>query len=342
MPAARFALPFGGLLLAAVTVASTLFLRWPAPHEVSAPAVLPGVPARADSAPVSASAPVPAVSVAVPASPGNDQAPRIDAQGNLRIEPMLRSYFDEFLRRAGQAGLEPAVQALIADAGGRLQEPALGQLSHVLEGYLAYLQAGLSAPAPMYRSDADPHQQLQDQRERFAMRAEWRRRYLGDAASAFFGMEEAQERFVLDSLELQQRDDLGAAERARAERALRAQLPAALRAPLEQQAAAEAEATEVQRLQASGADEAALRALLARRHDEATVERLLNEQRGERGWQQRYADYRQELLSLNGSGLSDEALQSSVAELRQRRFRADEAFRVQAEDARLARAETGR
>ncbi|MBM7059514.1 lipase chaperone [Pseudomonas sp. UL073] len=330
----------GALVLAGACIAVTLLLRWP---DVQ-PAVQVSAAANGVApAPLRPAAAVAAAVAAAPATPTTKQtasanqgdAPRTDAQGNLLIERGLRDYFDGYLAKTEEQGLDASVRALVSDAGTRLKEPALGQLSQLLSGYLAYLQATLQEPAPAVPLDGAPDHQLQVLRDGLERKVSLRRERLGPlAAAAFFAAEEAQERFTLDNLSLELRDDLSPEARAAAAQALREGLPAAEQARLQEAQAEREEQDELRRLLSDGADEVQVRELLARRHDAGEVERQLAEQREARVWQQQYADYRQELQSLLGSGLPTAQQQTEILALRERRFAAAEQFKVQALDAR--------
>ncbi|WP_162935011.1 lipase secretion chaperone [Pseudomonas cavernae] len=335
----------GALALASTAMGLTLYLSWPSAAPVPLAAPAPGVA-------VSTSQPAYPVAVAAAAVGPQSSGPvvsrpraqtgvlKTDAAGNLRVDLELRDYFDRFLGSADEVGLDQAVARLITDANGRLQEPALGQMSRLLGDYLDFKRASLELPPPLPQPDSDPEAQLQAIRDDAERWATLRREHMTPAAvAAFFGREEALSRYTLDSLALAQRSDLSASARTEAEAALRARLPAAERASADRQAQALAEQEESEQLLREGASEAQMRSTLSQTHDAVTVERLLAELQTEQAWRQRYEAYRQGLASLLGSGMSDSDVQAETQRLRERLFTSADLFRVQANDALAARKE---
>lgn len=332
-------------LLVVSGAALTLYWRWPLPVAQSAapaPVTLPAVPSPLlhQSAPSPATRPAPQPLLPGMADTEVDGELKTDSAGNLLLSLGVRDYFDYFLSAADQAGLERAVEALLADAGGRLQEPALGQLIGLLGDYLDYKRASLALlQQPLSaQQQVQPQAQLAALQQAFDSLAQLRRTHFSDGAvEALFGAEEAYARYTLDSLALHGRDDLSEQARAAALERLRGQLPAALRASEERQSQALAQQAESQRLWREGASEEQVRQSLALAYDPPTVKRLLAEQRRERAWQQRYAAYRDELAGLRGDGLSPADRRQEQQRLRQRLFGAQEQHRVDTYDAIAAK-----
>ena len=295
-------------------------LRQPAPTaggQVAAPALLPGLQGTEV-----------------------DGELKTDSAGNLQLDLALRDYFDYFLSAVDQAGLDASVEALLADVGGRLHEPALGQMIGLLGDYLEYkraslalLQQPLSAP-----QQAQPQAQLLALQQAFDNLAELRRSHFAPGAvEALFGAEEAYARYTLGSLALVARDDLSEQGKAAAQQRLREQLPAAMRASEERQGQAQAQQAQSERLWREGASEEQVRQVLALSYDPSTVEHLLLEQRNERAWQQRYTAYREQLATLRSTGLSPADQQHEQLRLRQRLFDAADQHRVDTYDAIAAK-----
>ncbi|WP_246533173.1 lipase secretion chaperone [Pseudomonas lalucatii] len=336
--------------LALAAVALTLYWQWPAATLPSAVAPLAEPPS---TNPASSPAPVlaveqrrPAPRLPVPAMADTevDGQLRIDGRGNLLLGLGVRDYFDYFLSSADRLGLEPAVAALLADAGSRLQEPALGQLVGLLGDYLDYKRASLALlQQPLSaQQQVEPQAQLAALRQAFDSLAQLRRAHFSAAAlEALFGAEEAYARYTLDNLALLGREDLSEQSRAAAQERLGEQLPEALRASEERQQLALAQQAESERLWREGAGEEQVRQALAMAYDPPTVERLLDEQRRERAWQQRYAAYRDELAGLQGQGLSASDRERERQRLRQRLFDVEDLHRVDTYDAIAAKQREG-
>lgn len=342
--------PARHILLLFVVVACTtglvLYWQWPEPvllPEFAAVDAPPVAPAQTFVRPLSPSA---AAVVAAPSGlPGLqgtevDGELRTDSAGNLQLSLGLRDYFDYFLSAADQSGLDAAVEAMLSDARSRLQEPALGQFIGVLGDYLDYKRASLALlEQPLNaQQQAQPQAQLVALQQAFEQLAALRRGHFSSAAvEALFGAEEAYAHYTLDNLALLARTDLSEQDKALAQQRLREQLPAAMRASEERQSQAQAQQVQSDKLWQEGASEEQVRQFLALTYDPATVERLLAEQRNERAWQQRYAQYQHELASLQGNGLSAADRQQEQQRLRQRLFSAADQHRVETYDAIVAK-----
>lgn len=342
---------FFSLSLVAVVLVGglTLYWRWPAAVPETVPvASLAAAPTQASPG---------EVSVSSVAAPDDVQAPvaaalpslvdtevdgqlRTDAAGNLVLDLAVRDYFDYFLSAVDHSGLDAVIEALLADAGRRLPEPALGQMISLLGDYLDYKRASMALmQQPLdAQQQIEPKAQLQALQSAFARLDELRRAHFSAAAQeALFGAEQAYARFTLDSLALQQRDDLGEAQRTQMLEQLRERLPDALRASEQRQQLALQQLQRSEQLWRDGADEQQVREFLAMTYDPHTVQRLLDEQRRERDWQQHYQAYRNELASLQGRGLSEADGEQLQRQLRERLFSSEDRHRVETYDAIAAK-----
>ncbi|QNG99703.1 lipase secretion chaperone [Pseudomonas sediminis] len=342
---------FFSLSLVAVVVAGglTLYWRWPAAVPEVLPAAAVAVPSRQTST-EPLSAPIaqasteaqPSVAVTLPslADTDVDGQLRTDAAGNLVLDLAVRDYFDYFLSAVDHSGLDAVIEALLADAGRRLPEPALGQMISLLGDYLDYKRASMALmQQPLdAQQQVEPKAQLQALQSAFARLDELRRAHFSAAAQeALFGAEQAYARYTLDSLALQQRDDLGEAQRAQRLEQLRERLPEALRESEQRQQLALEQLQRSEQLWRDGADEQQVREFLAMTYDPQTVQRLLDEQRRERDWQQHYQAYRNELARLQGRGLSEADGEQLQSQLRERLFSSEDRHRVETYDAIAAK-----
>lgn len=342
---------FFSLSLVAVVLVGglTLYWRWPAAVPETVPvAALTVAPTQASPG---------EVSVSSVAAPDDVQAPvaatlpslvdtevdgqlRTDAAGNLVLDLAVRDYFDYFLSAVDHSGLDAVIEALLADAGRRLPEPALGQMISLLGDYLDYKRASMALmQQPLdAQQQVEPKAQLQALQSAFARLDELRRAHFSAAAQeALFGAEQAYARYTLDSLALQQRDDLGEAQRTQMLEQLREHLPDALRASEQRQQLALEQLQRSEQLWRDGADEQQVREFLAMTYDPQTVQRLLDEQHRERDWQQHYQAYRNELASLQGRGLSEADGEQLQRQLRERLFSSEDRHRVETYDAIAAK-----
>ncbi|PKM33895.1 MAG: lipase chaperone [Gammaproteobacteria bacterium HGW-Gammaproteobacteria-12] len=338
---------FFSLSLAAVVLAGglTLYWRWPAAEPEVQPAAAVAMPSQQSSI-EQASAPAakapaeaqPAIAATLPSLAGTevDGQLQTDSAGNLVLDLAVRDYFDYFLSAVDRSGLDAVIETLLADAGRRLPEPALGQLIGLLGDYLDYKRASMALmQQPLdARQQVEPKAQLQALQSAFARLDELRRAHFSAAAQeALFGAEQAYARYTLDNLALQQRDDLGEAQRTQMLEQLRERLPDALRESEQRQQLALQQLQHSEQLWRDGADEQQVREFLAMTYDPDTVQRLLDEQRRERDWQQHYQAYRSELSSLQGRGLSEADGEQLQRQLRERLFSSEDRHRVETYDA---------
>ena len=339
------------LLLAGSVAGFTLYWQWPAAALPAASVTSLHSLAAAPSplravAEATTDTPITSVPVTLPGLQGTevDGELKADSVGNLQLNLAVRDYLDYFLSAADQAGLEASVEAMLADARGRLQEPALGQFIGLLGDYMDYKRASLALLqqplSAVQQNTADA--QLLALQQAYEQLAQLRRAHFSSAAAeALFGAEEAYGRYTLDNLALMARTELSEQAKAMAQEHLRAQLPQAMRASEERQAQAQALQIQSAKLWQEGASEEQMRQLLALTYDPPTVERVLSEQRSERAWQQRYATYQQQLASLQGNGLSAADQQYEQQRLRQRLFSAEDQHRVETYDAIAAKQQEG-
>jgi lipase chaperone LimK len=335
-------------LLGLTTAGLILYWQWPEPVMVQADSASQAEPVAPLIASLVQHQPAPtAAAQAMPPAvlPGMsgtevDGGLQTDSAGNLQLNLALRDYFDYFLSAVDQAGLDASIEALLADAGGRLQEPALGQLIGLLGDYLDYKRASLA----LLQQPLSAHQQAQPQAQLVALQqafdslAQLRRNHFSPGAvEALFGAEEAYSRYTLDSLAVLAREDVSEQDKAAAQEHLREQLPAAMRASEERHSQAQMQQAQSERLWREGASEEQVRQSLALTYDPSTVERLLLEQRNERAWQQRYSAYREQLATLRSTDLSPADQQHEQQRLRQRLFDAADQHRVDTYDAIAAK-----
>lgn len=147
---------------------------------------------------------------------------RADNQGNLVIQHEIRLLFDYFLAGIGeepQATIAARIRAYIEQ---QLPEPAATQANQLLDAYLALLDGSSALDKPDTATDFDTdtiagHLQLV---------SELRRTYLPhDVADAFFGEDEAYDRYTLGKLSILKNAQLSAEEKNQQIASLESQLP---------------------------------------------------------------------------------------------------------------------
>ncbi|MFZ5531472.1 MAG: lipase secretion chaperone [Pseudomonadota bacterium] len=254
----------------------------------------------------------------------------VDANGHLRITRGIRQTFDYFLSTIGEEPVGTILARIKAYIRHRLKEPAASEAERILAGYVAYKQALVALP--QVTPQADGSLNLAAIQQQMAQVQGLRNQHLSqEVIQAFFGDEDAYDRYTVNRLQVLQDKGLSDRQRAQQLAMLQQQLPPAMQESLKI-------ANSVQDLNALTADwkkrggsarelrdirealvgpEAAGR-LEALDAENAEWERRLN------GW----LSQRDALLAT--SGLSDSDKQAQVAQLRSSLFNAQEQARVQA------------
>lgn len=151
----------------------------------------------------------------------------VDANGHLKITNGIRRIFDYFLSAVGEEPVESILARIRAYIRHKLPAGAAAEAEKILDGYIAY-KRGLEsvqqvAPPSNGQMDLDAVRYQMQQVQTL------RTQYLSpEVISAFFGDEDAYDRYTLARLGIMQNKQLSAAARAQQLAALEQQLPVAL------------------------------------------------------------------------------------------------------------------
>ncbi|SFM36898.1 lipase secretion chaperone [Marinobacter zhejiangensis] len=332
------------LLTVTVATAIALFTLSPAPD----PKTATGVPREATSAPAGVLdagqilTAARAISDALPPLPDHltDAMPDItfqtDANGDLIPTLATRNIFDFFLSALEDEPLEQVLARLERTLSSHLEEPALTQARDLLERYLSYrieLDALAKQAQPVMTSSGFDVVALQQRQE--TLEGLRQGRFSGTEAEAFFGLEETQDRHMLEYLRISQDSSLSDNERNRALASLEQQLPQALR-EVRQRVTRNGEVyRQVNQMRAAGASDAEV--FQARTHvlgaEAATRLAELDQQRAQ--WQQRLDDFLQARNRIRQSGMSVSDQQAAIDDLIASRFTGAEVVRARALSAEL-------
>lgn len=238
------------------------------------------------------------------AAPGNL---RLDAQGNLVLDPSLRALFDYFLTAQGEEPFEVVTARIRAYLRHSLPPPAAGQSEKILDQYLEYLAALADIPDPGGVTTQELSPALIAQRKELERML--RSRYLApDVADVFFGAEDQYDSYALSLLELRRDTTLGEVDKEVQRQLLLAQLPEDLQAQLRRDLGQASTRDAIQKLRQEfplgGADER-IRSLRVQQWGESAAQRLAQVDRAQRGWKQRsdeYLEQRQALLDNRSLG----------------------------------------
>ena len=254
-----------------------------------------------------------------------DGAVTADADGELRVDRELRSFFDYFLSARGEVA-DAVLVDHVADALAE-QLPASAAADGVLlfERYLRYADAARAAlPAPI---------ELQRPEATLRNLIELRRDALGaTAAEAFFGTEERLERAALE-LYILHRDGASPERQSIARKRLDTARSAAERKARNKSLAPVRTAAKVDALRASGASERKVQAVRAEAFGDAAAERLAELDRSRAEWNLRIERFRADREALRAERALDDAERAVAIEmLLAERFSEQERLRVEALD----------
>lgn len=248
-----------------------------------------------------------------------------DAQGRLKITRGLRLVYDYFLSASGEeppAQLQARVRAYLRH---RLSEAAAAQALALFDSYLAYKQE-LSAelrPTPAFT--------LAEMRARLgAVHAARARRFSPEVVAAFFGDDEAYDRYQLDRLAALGDATLSPQQKAARIAELRAAQPQALREQMDVAETVDTLQTLTAAWQQGGGSADELRQLRLTLVGPDATDRLEALDRQNTAWNDRVAAYLQQRASILGdASLADSTRHQQVEALRTQAFDAHERIRIE-------------
>lgn len=253
----------------------------------------------------------------------------VDANGRLKITNGIRRVFEYFLSATGEEPLDSLLARIRAYIRHKLPAGPAAEAEKILDGYIAY-KRGLESiqqavtPGSQQIDIGAVRQQMQDVR---ALRT----RYLSqEVITAFFGDEDAYDRYTLARFDIMQNKQLSASARAQQLAELERQLPPALQESL-------SAISQYQNLQALTDDwskrsgsPAELRQIRENLVGPEATDRLENLDKERAQWNQRMNAWLAERASLlSNAGLGEQDRQSQVDASREQRFKSDEILRVQ-------------
>ncbi|SDW35198.1 lipase secretion chaperone [Marinobacter mobilis] len=307
----------------------------PADGPVSAPLVNTALmpPARGDHSriePAQAASPLPPLP-----SHLADAMPEIrfevNDEGDLIPTHATRTLFDFFLSGLEDEPLPQVLARLEQTLSSHLDEPALSQARALLDRYLNYriqLDA-LAREAQPVRSPSGFDLVVLQQRQE-TLEGLRQGNFSSAEAQAFFGLEEAQDRYMLGYLRISQDTSLTDRERASALASLDHQLPQPIR-EVRQRVTRHGELyQQVRQMRADGATDADVYQARAQTLGNDAAARLAELDQQRINWQQRLNTFIQERNRILQSGLSASDQQAAIDEVLTRRFSGPEITRVRA------------
>lgn len=256
---------------------------------------------------------------------------RVDEAGNLIVEKSVKQLFDYFLNVSGEIPRTDLIAQIRAGISDYLAEPAQSQALELFENYLTY-QTALQAEINSGLYQVTPGN-LDDLESVYQTRSQLRSFHLGnDAASAFFGEEEARDRYTVGKLRLSANTNLSEAEHQAELNALESTLPESHKKVMYKQREREAIRSKIDHLRKEEATIYELQEEWSKHYDSDTVERFVKLEASRKEWNNRYADYRQKKEQMAANFSSEEAYSQALAQLKASMFTEAEALRVTAKD----------
>lgn len=332
---------FVAAVLVAVSVAGGVYW-WHARDAAEAPAALQ--PQAGKGAFIGSVGGEPSTVTALPPELADTQAPdglRVDARGHLIIEAANRAVFDYFLDVPASLSESRRVAMAEAHLRAKLTTPALAEAQSLLQQYLAYRKAladngNTGRNKPSLEQVQQRPEMIATLRQQLNDRTASRRQYLGaDVAQAWYGDDDAMDAAALDRLAVMTDPSLTPEQRAARIAAVDASLPPALQQARHDVSAPLKLASDMETWTRQGLSEAQIRQQLsARGVDGLVADRLIQGNREEADWRNRYDAYAHERDRINAFiGLSDTDRAKQIAQLREQTFTAsNELLRAQALD----------
>lgn len=264
----------------------------------------------------------------------------VDAGGHLKITNGVRRVFDYFLSTIGEESLDTIVARIKAYIRHKLPAMAAGEAEALLDKYIAYKRGLDNVRQAQPRSDGsiDVNAVRQQMQQVQALRSQY---FSAEVITAFFGDEDAYDRYTLDRLDVMQNKGLSPAQRAQQLAALEAQLPVSIQESMKT-------VNQYQNLESLTADwkkrggsAAELRQIRENLVGAEAADRLETLDKDRAAWDQRMsAWYGERAAILGNTSLSETDRKQQLAELRNSRFSPDERLRVESLERMHDRGET--
>ena len=259
-----------------------------------------------------------------------DGALEVDANGNLIVAQSVRQVFDYFLSAIGEEDLATLIGRIRAYIRYKLADhpQAITQAEQILDSYLAYRDALGRMP----QIQGDPAQNMsaiRNQKEQIAaLRTQFMTRAVIDA---FFGDEDAYDRYTMARIEVMQDKNLSAAEKAKRTAELLNTLPPQLKESVQTLNKYQELTTFTEDWKKRSGKPEELRALREQIVGVEATERLeaLDKERAD--WDVRINSYLQQRDTITkNTALSDAERQRQLTAIKTKDFNEQERVRVQA------------
>lgn len=257
-----------------------------------------------------------------------DGALAVDGAGNLIISQSVRQVFDYFLSAIGEEDLTSIISRIRAYIRHQLPAKAAAQAEQILDAYLSYREA--LGRIPQVANDQGQNMAaIRQQKEQVqALRSQYLTRPVSEA---FFGDEDAYDRYTMARIEIMQDKNLTATEKAKRTAALLNDLPPQMKESVETLNKYQELTTFTDDWKARGGKPEELRAIREEIVGVEATDRLeaLDQERAV--WDGRMNDYlSQRAAIMKNQALSEQDRQKQVTDLKQKNFNEQEQIRVDA------------
>lgn len=252
-----------------------------------------------------------------------------DDRGHLKITNGVRRVFDYFLSTIGEEPLETIVARIRAYIRHKLPPMAAGEAERLLDSYIAYKHGleNLQQAQVMAGDQVDISAVRRQMQQVQALRSQF---FTAETVTAFFGDEDAYDRYTLSRLDITQNASLTAEQRARQLAALEQELPENLRESLKVINQYQNLEGLTQDWQKRGGSAAELRQIRESVVGPEAADRLETLDQDRASWNQRMTAWHAERDAiLANKSLSEQDRQQQLDTLRNSRFSETERLRVE-------------
>lgn len=252
----------------------------------------------------------------------------VDAAGHLRITGGIRRLFDYFLSAVGEEPLDSIIKRIRAYIRYKLKAPAAGEAERLLDSYINYKRALDSIPqAGGNPSQIDLEGIRRQMQQVQALRTQF---FTPEVIAAFFGDEDAYDRYTLSRLDLLQNKNLSPTQRAAQLAALEQQLPESMRESIKVINQVQNLESLTQDWKKRGGTPAELRQIRESIVGPEAADRLENLDRENSQWDQRMSSWFAERAGILGNkAISEDDRRRQLDEARKSLFNDTERLRVE-------------
>lgn len=261
-----------------------------------------------------------------------DGAYPVDQDGNLLLSISIKQRFEYFLSLMGEYSLEEILGFISEDIDTNLQEPALSQARELLNNYIDYKYALAELEKTLASAEGYEISDLSRFRMQLEQLRDVRRSHLSsDAVNAFFGFDEVYDDFMLNTLEVQNNQQLSLEEKQEQLKALQQSLPEDIREQREQTQKISDIYLLTESMKQEGASSEEIQSVRQQAHGIEAAERLQALDESRHQWQSRVDSYllRKSVIESDDT-LTSEEKSLAINDIKEESFSSQERMRLKA------------